>query len=167
MAVRVLDLSIGWTVVLDVVAWAVASTAVGYALHRTPADRLARDGVLTRLRPFEADGRWYEQHLAIKRWKGHLPEAGALFKDGFSKRSLRAATPEQLDRFVIETRRAELTHWILVAVGPLFFLWNPWGLALVMVAYALVANVPCLVVQRYNRARLLRVRARHRRAGGA
>ena len=29
--------------------------------------------------------------------------------------------------FVIETRRAEWTHWILLIAGPFFLLWNPWG----------------------------------------
>jgi glycosyl-4,4'-diaponeurosporenoate acyltransferase len=70
---------------------------------------------------------------------------------------------DELNRFVTETRRAEATHWVLLAAGPLFLLWNPWGLGLVMIAYAVVANVPCLVVQRYNRARLLRVVERARR----
>ena len=55
-----------------------------------------------------------------------------------------------LERFVVETRRAEATHWLVLAAGPFFVLWNPWGLALVMVAYAVVANVPCLLIQRYN-----------------
>ncbi|MGZ8762879.1 MAG: glycosyl-4,4'-diaponeurosporenoate acyltransferase CrtO family protein [Acidimicrobiia bacterium] len=33
-----------------------------------------------------------------------------------------------------------------------------------MVAYAFVANIPCLLVQRYNRVRLLRVLARQKRS---
>jgi glycosyl-4,4'-diaponeurosporenoate acyltransferase len=164
MNLRVIHLSIGWTVVLDVVVWGIVSTVTGYLAHRAPASRFATDGVLTRLRPFERDGRWYEDRLAIKRWKGRLPEAGALFPDGFSKRHLRADTTAELERFIVETRRAEVTHWVLLAVGPLFFLWNPWGLGVVMVAYAVVANVPCLLIQRYNRARLGRVVAlAHRR----
>ena len=36
-------------------------------------------------------------------------------------------------------------------------LWNPWFLGLLMLAYAVIANLPCLIVQRYNRARLLRL----------
>ncbi len=154
---RVIELPLGWTVVLDCVVWAVGGTAIGYLTHRAGPDRFARDGPVTRLRPFEQDGRWYEQHLRIKVWKRRLPEAGALFADGFSKRNLRDASAGQLERFVVETRRAEVTHWWVAALGPLFVLWNPWGLALVMVVYAVVANGPCLVVQRYNRARLQRV----------
>jgi glycosyl-4,4'-diaponeurosporenoate acyltransferase len=164
VTVRVVELSDGWTVVVDVVAWAVISTAVGYLTHRAPVARFATDGPVTRLRPFERDGRWYERHVAIKVWKGWLPEAGGLFEGGFSKRSLRAGGPDgrlaHLERFVVETRRAEVTHWLVMAAGPFFVLWNPWGLALVMVAYGVVANLPCLLVQRYNRARLRRVLTR-------
>jgi glycosyl-4,4'-diaponeurosporenoate acyltransferase len=166
MSVALIELTKGWTVVVDVVAWAVLSTATGYLTHRAPVSRFASDGALTRLRPFEVDGRWYERHVAIKRWKGRLPEAGGLFPDGFSKRTLRSGSVDQLERFVVETRRAEVTHWILLAAGPFFVLWNPWGLALVMVLYAVVANLPCLVIQRYNRARLLRVVALARRRSG-
>ncbi len=154
---RVVHLSDNVTVVVDIVAWATISTLVGYLMHRAAVDRFAADGPFTRLRAFELDGRWYERRLAIKSWKRHLPEAGGLFKDGFSKRTLRSDSVDQLERFVRETRRAESTHWVLLAAGPLFFLWNPWGLGLVMVAYGAVANLPCLVVQRYNRARLRRV----------
>ena len=162
MSLRVIDLSIGWTVVLDVVAGAVIGTVVGYAAHRAPEARFARDGPVTRLRPFERDGRWYERTVAIKSWKARLPEAGGLFRGGFSKRELRTGSDRValLQRFVIETRRAEVTHWLVMAAGPFFVLWNPWGLASVMVVYGIVANLPCLMIQRYNRARLLRALAR-------
>jgi glycosyl-4,4'-diaponeurosporenoate acyltransferase len=168
VSIRVIELSLGWTVAVDVVAWAAIGTATGYATHRAPLRRFERDGPFTRLRAFERDGRWYERTLAIKSWKARLPEAGGLFEGGFSKRELRTGADREavLRRFVIETRRAEVTHWVVMAAGPFFFLWNPWGLALVMVAYGVIANLPCLLIQRYNRARLLRVLARaNHRAG--
>jgi len=37
-----------------------------------------------------------------------------------------------------------------------FYAWNPWWLAKAMLAFGVLANVPCLLVQRYNRARLER-----------
>lgn len=151
------ELSAGWAVVVDCVVWAVVGVSTGYAAYRWPTERLAHDGWVTRLRAFEAGGRWYERRWRIRRWKDRLPEAGSVFGGGFSKRALRSRQTDHLDRFIVETRRAELTHWVVLAVGPLFFLWNPWWLALVMVAYALVANVPCIAVQRFNRGRLERV----------
>jgi glycosyl-4,4'-diaponeurosporenoate acyltransferase len=76
-----------------------------------------------------------------------------------SKRVLRSRSSADLRRLVAETRRAELVHWVIPAIVPVFVVWNPPTLTAAMVAYAVVANLPCLVVQRYNRGRLLRVLA--------
>jgi glycosyl-4,4'-diaponeurosporenoate acyltransferase len=133
---------------LDAACWAVWSTICGYLAHRLPPSLLARP-------PRPAPGRVerFETGLRIKAWKDSLPEAGSLFRGGFSKRHLQAHDRSYLQRFAIETRRAELAHWAILALGPFFFAWNPWWLGLAMLAYALVANVPCIAVQRYNRAR--------------
>jgi glycosyl-4,4'-diaponeurosporenoate acyltransferase len=152
----------GVAVVVDIIVVAVWSTAVGYAFHRVPVERFARDSRLTRRRPWERDGRFWAERLLVRRWKKWLPEAGDLFAGGFSKKQLAARDPDYLRRFVSETRRAEYVHWVVPAIGPVFFLWNPWWLALVFVVYLVVANGPCLVLQRYNRARLERVLTRVR-----
>lgn len=155
------ELSDGALVVADVVAWGLVSLIVGYSAHRLPLHRLDHDTSLTRLRPFEHGGRVYERRLRITRWKDRVPEAGQVFAGGVSKRTV---TRADLDRYLIETRRAELTHWGIMAAAPLFLLWNPPAIWLLMVAYALVANLPCLVIQRYNRARVLRILERRRRS---
>ncbi len=157
---RIVHLSRWWTLVLDVAVWAAWSTLAGYLTHLLPAGRLDHDTALFRLRPAERDGRLYERWLRVKRWKDALPEAGALFAGGFSKRRIVRRDRSHLERFVVETRRAELTHWMVMAAAPFFFLWNPWWAGIVMIGYALVADVPCITVQRYNRARLLRVLGR-------
>lgn len=143
-------------VVLDIVVWGAWSALVGYVAHRRRADAFIGDGWLYRLRSFERGGALYER-AGIKRWKDRLPEAGALFTGGFSKRSVRTRDRVQLERFVAETRRAEWTHWTIMLVTPVFLVWNWWWVELAMIVYALAANLPCLVVQRYNRARLLRL----------
>ncbi len=137
-------------------AWAGWSALCGYVAHRTPASRFQHDRLL-KIREFERDGRTYERVLHIKAWKDALPEAGTLFRGGMSKAHLPGHDPVSLHRFAGETRRAERTHWAILALGPTFFAWDPWWLATAMLGYGLAANVPCLLVQRYNRARLLRV----------
>jgi glycosyl-4,4'-diaponeurosporenoate acyltransferase len=151
----------GAIVALDALVWAVWSAAVGYTAHRLPMHRLEHDGPLTRLRSWEDCGRVYER-LAIRRWKDRLPELGAVFRGGVSKRSLPSRESADLARFAAETRRAEIVHWAIPAVTPLFALWNPAWLVAAMAVYAVTANLPCLIVQRYNRGRLLRVLARRR-----
>lgn len=142
--------------------WAVWSGAWGYAAHRVPDRRLRGDGPVLRLRAVERGGRVYERVLRIKRWKDLLPEAGALFRGGFSKRRLRRHDRAYLEQFVVATRRAEVAHWPILALAPTFLVWipafgMPWWLAIAMVGYGVVANVPCILVQRYNRARLERM----------
>ena len=95
-----------------------------------------------------------------------LPEAGNLFRGGFSKRRVLHHDRAYLERFLVATRRAELAHWPILALGPFFFLLERrGGSPLAMVAYGVVANVPCILVQRYNRARL-DPDARNRRTDG-
>jgi glycosyl-4,4'-diaponeurosporenoate acyltransferase len=69
-------------------------------------------------------------------------------------------SPDYCRTFVLETCRAELCHWIVIALVPTFFLWNPWYVAWPMVPYAIVANAPCIVAQRFNRPRLAALAAR-------
>jgi hypothetical protein len=48
---------------------------------------------------------------------------------------------------------------------PIFFLWNPPWACAVVEAYGVAANLPFIIVQRYNRAGLLRISSRPDRAG--
>ena len=141
------------TVVVDVAAGGLFHAATGYAAHRVPADRLARDGWWLRPRSFERRGRVYRRVLHVHRWKDRVPEAGALFDGGISKRELPARDPQGLTVFVRETRRAELAHWWAMACSPLFLLWNPPLPAALLVAYGVLVNLPFIVIQRYNRFR--------------
>lgn len=141
------------TIVVDVVAWGVFHAATGYAAHRLDDDRLSRDGWLLRSRRFETAGRWYRRHLRIHRWKDKVPEAGGLFPGGVSKRRLSSYDIDGLQLFVRETRRAELAHWWAMSCGPVFVLWNPPLAAVLLVAYGVVANLPFIAIQRYNRFR--------------
>lgn len=145
------------TVLVDIVAWALAHAVTGYAVHRMPVAWFARDWWIHRARRLERGGRLYVAVLRIKRWKHLLPEAGALFAGGFDKKRLRFRDTDYLRRYVAETRRAELGHWLCALAAPAFFLWNPWPVGIVMVVYAALANGPCIASSRYNRLRLLRI----------
>ncbi|WP_431522033.1 hypothetical protein [Guptibacillus hwajinpoensis] len=82
-----------------------------------------------------------------------LPDGG-VFKGGFCKKELKKLTSIYIRKFIIETRRAEVTHWMLIPPSILFFLWNPSYIGWIMVGYALLINIPFIIIQRYNRLRL-------------
>jgi glycosyl-4,4'-diaponeurosporenoate acyltransferase len=146
----------------NVLFWPAWTAVVGYAAQRTPDGRFAADDVITRMRPFEGEGAWYRHTLQIEQWKLRLPEVGAAF-GGFEKRSVAGGDPEVMERFLVETRRAEHAHWGMAAGVVLTLLWNPWWAAPFNVAVAAGSNLPCVAVQRYNRVRLRRALAAVRR----
>jgi glycosyl-4,4'-diaponeurosporenoate acyltransferase len=154
-------------VLVNVAWWGAVHTGTGYVVHRLALQRLQKDRGILRLTPREVDGRLYRP-LRVRRWKDRLPEAGALFSGGMSKRRVPPAADGGLARFAAETRRAELGHWLAMLGGAPAVLWNPPMGAAAMIAYGIGVNAPFVVVQRYNRARAARVlrRAAERSSAG-
>lgn len=147
-----------WTILIDFLAWLLIHLLVVAIMVRLPARRFDPNGWLYRGRKWEDGGEVYQQLFKIKRWKRHLPDGErVLGRFGFQKKRLKGSTPEYYRVFLIETCRAELTHWIIILFAPFFFLWNRPGVGLFMIFYALVENIPFIITQRYNRYRLRRL----------
>ncbi len=142
---------------ITVLYWAFISFVVGYVASKISLGRLCLWERSYRILPFERRGVVYEKYLFIRKWKRYLPEAGDMFKGGVSKRSLSFGTDNATVRFYLETKRAEFTHRYLVVFQLLpVVVW--FGVFReVVVVYAVLANTPCLIAQRYNRARLERL----------
>ncbi len=147
-----IELSTGWIIALNIGGWIVIQVGLAWAFTRMPVAWFRPASP----RGWERNGRVYERLLGIKHWKDRLPDAARWFRGGFAKGHLARRDPAYWQRFIRETWRGELCHWCALACAPLFFLWNPWWGDLVIVAYALTANLPCILAQRYNRARLQR-----------
>jgi glycosyl-4,4'-diaponeurosporenoate acyltransferase len=96
----------------------------------------------------------YQTRLAIRRWKPWIPDAGAALPGGVSKASLVRLDPLALQRLLLETRRAELVHWALWPAWMATALWLPPAGVLINLIFATLFNLPCLLLQRYNRLRL-------------
>ena len=143
----------------NVLGWPVIQLGIARVCLALPAERFAEGGWLYRVRGWEREGRVYEDWLAVRRWKRMLPD-GASWFGGFAKKKLTGHSAAYLRTFVAETRRAEFAHWCMLFCFPIFFLWNPPWACGVMFAYAVLANLPMIIVQRYNRAVLERVLGR-------
>ncbi len=149
----------------NLLGWPILHITIGGIAVRVPPRCLASETWLTAPRPWEQDGRVYRDRFAIRKWKHLLPDAAPWLGHSI-KKTLPGSSPADLARFLIETRRAEIAHWFMLGCLPVFFLWNPPWARWVMAAYALAANLPCILAQRYNRLVLSRIgRARCRRAG--
>jgi len=155
---RLIYLPTLWTIVIDFVAWFIIHVVVVAIMIRIPAKHFNPNHWLYRGKRWEREGKTYEDVFKIKRWKQHLPDgARVLGHLGFQKKKLNGSSPEYFEAFLMETCRAELTHWIIILFAPFFFLWNRPGVGLFMIFYGLFENVPFILAQRYNRFRFRRL----------
>ena len=152
-----------WAIVINIIVWLVINLGVGMSTARMQPNSFNPQSWLYRQRIWERGGKIYKARLKVKKWKRLLPAIAAVVKGGFRKKHLGNADAAYVQRFILETCRAEFTHWVIFLFSLIFFLWNDWWIGLIMVAYGLATNMPCIVTQRYNRMRLERMYARYNR----
>jgi len=144
-----IELPVIWIVILNVLLWPVMQLALAWGFTRLPASCFKPPAS-----PAFETAALYEKVVLIKHWKNLLPDGAGWLSGGFTKSAMTSTDPEYLRRFIVETWRGELCHSCALLLVPVFFLWNPWWGDCVILAYALIANLPCLIAQRYNRLRL-------------
>lgn len=104
---------------------------------------------------WEKEGQIYEK-IGIRWWKTHTPDMSKYIRRTFSKQGNMLRDPGHLRRMVLETCSAEFVHWMLILISPVFVvLMDEFGI-LSMVAYIL-GNLVSVVIQRYNRPRILKI----------
>jgi glycosyl-4,4'-diaponeurosporenoate acyltransferase len=154
---NIFPLSDGIIFLLCVGGWLIWSVLMGFIAHRLPLKFLEKDTFFTKQLPWAEKKQWYEKVLKIKKWKDILPEGGDFFPGGFRKNSLGGRNYLMMHRFVMETRRAEYVHLIIWLFWLITIIWTPPWAVVINFIFATGFNLPCLLVQRYNRLRLLNV----------
>ncbi len=139
--------------------WLVVMFFAGTIVHFIPPEFYNPENFLFKPRKFEFGGKLYSKIFLIKKWKDKLPEGGEFFNfNPFNKKHLQKKRDlDYLNRFILETCRAELVHLIPILLYPISLLWNPYPINLYVFIFFLITNVPFLIIQRYNRIRFLRV----------
>ena len=140
--------------------WLGWSLLVGALANRVPLAWLCGPGDVPTSGRQAPSPRSYERWMAIRRWKPWIPDAGDALPGGIRKASLARRDPAALQRLIGETRRAELVHWALWPAWLLTPLWLPAAGVTINLLFATAFNLPCLLLQRYNRRRLQRLLAR-------
>ena len=156
----IVHLSGPWAIVINIAVWLVINVGVGMTTARMKPDLFNPQSWLYRQRIWEMGGKSYKSLLRVKKWKRFLPDGVAVFKGAFRKSHFENANTPYVQRVIVETCRAEFTHWIILLFALIFFVWSDWWIGLIMVAYGLATNMPCIIAQRYNRIRLRRISSR-------
>ncbi len=155
---QIIILSDVWTIYLCFLVWPVLQvSAVLICLH-LPDRFFSPDSFLYRAHGFEKNGRIYDRIFHVSRWKHLLPDGGTVWKKReFKKKKLESFSEENLTQFLIESTRGEAIHWLAIFPFWLFWFFTPPMVPWIMLAYALLINMPCIIAQRYNRPRVQRL----------
>ena len=137
-----------------IVLWPMIQLSLGFFLNRIPDEYFHSKTVLFKSRKFERDGKIYKRIFKINKWKRLLPDGAKAFKNGFQKKHIIEMKSEYIFAFIAETKRAELMHWLSILPFFIFGFWSPGFVVWIMLAYALLFNIPPIIAQRYNRPRL-------------
>ena len=143
------------TTLLFFVIWGTVPMLLAYLCLQIPDRFFEPSRFLWRTHRFEHNGRLYERVFQIRRWKHRLPDGGGVWKkNSYKKRTLADYSEANLHKFLIETSRGELIHWLGILPFWVFGLFAPPVVIWIMLVYALVVNLPCILAQRYNRPRV-------------
>jgi glycosyl-4,4'-diaponeurosporenoate acyltransferase len=142
------------TVVINTVSWPILQIFIARISLCLPEAYFVPEQTPSHGQLLEA--RFYGAVLRVRKWKHLLPDGASWIGGTFSKRRLKSHSSDYLLRFAAEARRGELAHWCMLSCFPLFYIWNPPWACVVMTLYAFATNVPCIIVQRYNRFVILR-----------
>ncbi len=151
---QILFLPASWTIAICFAGWFFFQLGAALICLKISEHLLSSDRYLFRERRWEQGGRFYRRMFKVDRWKHLLPDGAAVTKSGYRKKRLTDFSSENLERFLTESCRAELTHLLAILPFWLFGLIGPPRLIFYMLFYALAVNLPCVIVQRYNRPRI-------------
>lgn len=107
--------------------------------------------------PCERYGKVYEQ-IGIRKWQKAVPDVSRMFPSVAPRKAIDARmSTAEIEDMIQETCVAELTHLLLCAAGiPLFWIWPGAGGCIMFALDIVFGNLPFILIQRYNRPRLLR-----------
>lgn len=136
--------------------WVLVHFASSYLVHFLPDKIYDCKNLLFKTRKIEINGNIYKKFFKINLWKDYLPEAGKfLGLHPFSKKHFISKSNQYIKRFILETCRGELAHILPFLFLPVSFIWNPTFADIITLFYVIIFNIPFIMVQRYNRIRLV------------
>ncbi|MEB6230926.1 glycosyl-4,4'-diaponeurosporenoate acyltransferase CrtO family protein [Staphylococcus xylosus] len=114
-----------------------------------------KDNIYFRSWNFEKEGQLWQKLVKVQYWKNQLPDGQRTNSNIVSKAAFdKSRNKHEVSQFILETRRAELVHLFSILLV-IVFLNSSKSIKIIILIYVIVANVPCIIVQRYNRHKLV------------
>lgn len=141
----------GWHLVLIIVLTQfIASYLVNLLSYRS----LMKIYPFFKTRKWEDRGNIYQKLFHVKEWKEYIPSIGSFDKKNIEKTRI---TPNFVAQYLLEGLRAELCHLYAFVFALLLLLITVTRAWFFILVYTIILNIPCVIIQRFNRPRFERL----------
>lgn len=144
---------------LYIAAIGIASHYIGNAL---PRRWFRADAFPYRSFAWEQEGKIYRR-IGVQHWKEKLPDMSKICGDMVRKEIACRPTAESMERLVAESCVAECVHFCLILLSLPVLAICPGAGGWVVFGLCFLGNFPFMLIQRYNRPRLVKALSRLRR----
>lgn len=154
---QILFLSRNETFLLICVLWPLIQAINAFICHKISYEKFCYKSFPFKPFKWEKKGNIYDQFFKVHFWKKYLPDGGAFVKGELKLRHLDFSSEQNMVEFLTASCRAETSHWLSIFPFWMFGFFIPPIGVWYMFIYALIANMPCIIVQRYNRPRITKL----------
>lgn len=148
-------LSDNQTIAISFILWPTFQFIASFIANRLDVSFYSNNNILFNTKKWEKDGEIYQKVFRVKSWKERMPDSSFFNKNKFTKKRLHDYSENSLRNYLIESRRAEFVHVLSITPFWIWIIFSRVEVMLLMLIYALLANIPCIIIQRYNRPRII------------
>ena len=102
------------TLILCFIVWFILQSLAAFICYIIPDRYYKPDSFIFKSKEWEKEGKIYNNIFKITKWKKFLPDGAAVAKNGYRKKHLNNFTKDNLEKFIIESCRGEMSHWLAI-----------------------------------------------------
>jgi glycosyl-4,4'-diaponeurosporenoate acyltransferase len=154
---KLLNIYLQKSLIINLIIFVLFTIEVSYLSNKFPDKVYSYKRWIFKERKWEENGQVYHRILKVNYWKNRLPELGDFLKGVFPKKQIKEYSQKYLQIYLIESCKAELTHWGIILSSCLFLFWCDLKTSAIIVIIAVVLNLPYVAILRYNRPRIVKL----------
>lgn len=144
-------------VLIDIIFWFLIQFIIAYVISFLPNTLFNPYAFIFRSSKWENNTSIYNKYFKVRKWKNKLPVGKAFVKNDVNLREIKSKDLNYLNKYLIKSCKAEATHILSIISIITFLLWHNVLVTLLIFVFTFSINLPFIIIQRYNRERIIRL----------
>lgn len=141
---------------ISIVKFILSSVLISIIFEKLPDSMFNYQKKIFQMKKWEEQGEIYNKIFKVKKWKDKVLELSDVIKSVFPKKHINTYSKDYLNKYLIQSCRAELAHITIILSTFGYALENQISTFHNMFILAVVLNLPYIIIQRFNRPRIIK-----------